>query len=358
MPDNPIKVAVVGQGRSGYNIHVDRLRDDERFQIVAVADFDRGRREQTKKEIGCEVYHDHRKMLKETDAELVIVSSYSFTHAPIAVQVLDSGRHALVEKPLAMNTEWVDRMIRARDGAKKRLFPFHNYRYSRDYLHLREIMKTGPLGKIFEIRIRLLGFSRRNDWQTLRRYGGGVLNNTCPHFLDLALQMLEAPVEEVFTDLKLVTNIGDVENHVRVLMKAKNGRIADMLVSSVDAFPEPKWTILGSRGTLVCDGKATHLKFFDPKEAKKPYRVHPGPSPGRSYKFGGELPWQELTLSVDETEIPHDLHDNVYAVLRKRAKQDITLEDVREVVRITEQARRKDGFYGGLSRKINPEAGG
>jgi len=355
MAANPIKVAVVGQGRSGYAIHVNRLREDRRFRIVAVADFDKGRREQTRSELGCEAYADHRTMLRRADAELVIVSSYSFTHAPIACEVLESGRHALVEKPLAMNTKWVDRMIAARDKAGKKLFPFHNYRYTKEYRHLREVMASGLLGDIFEIRIRLLGFSRRNDWQTLRRYGGGVLNNTCPHFLDLALQMLESPVVEVFSDLKLVQNVGDVENHVRVIMKGRNGRVANMLVSSADAFPEPKWTLLGSCGTLTCDGSTTRIKYFDPSQLQKPYRVVPGPSPGRSYNFNDAIPWQEKTMPAD-ANVPHDLHDNVYAVIREGAKQDIVLEDVREVVRITERARKKDGFYGAVSRKINPEA--
>ena len=68
MASKPVTVAVVGQGRSGYDIHVRRLRDDSRFKIVAVADFDRGRREQSKAELGCEAYADHRSMLKETDA--------------------------------------------------------------------------------------------------------------------------------------------------------------------------------------------------------------------------------------------------------------------------------------------------
>jgi len=355
MATSPVTVAVVGQGRSGFDIHVARLRNDPRFRIVAVADFDAGRREQSRQELGCEVYPDHRAMLRKADAELVIVSSYSFTHAPIACEVLDSGRHALVEKPLAMNTTWFDRMIRARDRAGRHCFPFHNYRYGNEYVHLRDLMANGPLGEIFEVRIRLLGFSRRNDWQTLRRYGGGVLNNTCPHFLDIALQFLGAPVAEVFTDLKLVANVGDVEDHVRVILKGTNGRIADMLVSSADAFPEPKWTILGSRGTAVCDGGTTRVKCCDPAQLQQGYRVVAGPSPGRSYDFNDTIPWQETELRVADTKVPHDLHDNVYQVLREGARQEIMLEDVREVVRISEAARKKDGFYGGISRKINPE---
>ena len=355
MSESPIRVAVVGQGRSGYDIHVARMKNDERFKVVAVADFDEGRRQGSVEELGCQAFADHASMLKAVKADLVVVSSYSFTHAPVAVEALDAGFNVLVEKPIAMNTEWIDRMIAARDKAGKRVFPFHNYRYFPEYHHLRKIMEDGVIGEPFEIRIRLLGFSRRNDWQTLREYGGGVLNNTCPHFIDLMLQLLGAPVREVFSDLKLITNVGDAENHVRIILKGENGRIADMLVSSVDAFPEPKWTVLGSQGSLTSDGKTTHIKRFR-MEDLPPYAVRRGPSLNRAYDFGdNKVPFIEEEIPAT-ADLPGDLYDNLHAVLKKGAKQDIVLEDVREVVRITEAARKKDGFYGGASRKINPEA--
>jgi scyllo-inositol 2-dehydrogenase (NADP+) len=350
----PVTVAVVGQGRSGRDIHVHRLRDDSDFKIVAVADFDEGRRALAAEELGCAVYPDHRAMLKETDADLVIVSSYSFTHSLVAIEALEAGHNVLVEKPIAMNTDWVDRMIAAREASGKRLFPFHNYRYFPEFRYLKEVIDNKRIGDVFEIRCRLLGFSRRNDWQTLRRYGGGVLNNTCPHFIDLLLQMLGAPVAEVFSDLKLAVNIGDVEDHVRIIMRGENECIADMLVSSVAAFPEPKWTLLGTRGSLICDGSEAQIKSFDPSDLPS-YEVSRGPSPNRSYDFGGKIDFQETTEPVT-ADIPYDVHGNIYSVLREGAKQDIMIEDVREVVRITEAARKKAGFYGGTSRKINPEA--
>ena len=348
----PIRAAVIGQGRSGYDIHVARMKNDERFDIVAVADFEKDRRDYTAAEIGCETFDHHRKLLESVDAELVVVSTYSHTHAPVAVEALEAGFNVICEKPLAMNTRWFDRMIEARDKAGKRFFPFHNYRFFPEFIRLREVMKSGVLGEVFEIRMRALGFSRRNDWQTLREYGGGVLNNTCPHFLDLLMQMLEAPVVEEFTDLKLVQNVGDVENHVRIIMKGENGRIADMLVSSVDAFPEPKWTILGSTGSLISDGKTITLRTFDEADLP-PYEVRKGPSLNRAYDFGdNKVPIKEETRKIESVD--GDYYDNVYSVLRDGGEQEVNLEDVREVVRITEKARKKDGFYGAISRKLNP----
>ena len=165
----------------------------------------------------------------------------------------------LVEKPIAMNTAQVDRMAAARNAAGMKLFVFFNYRYTKEFWHLKEVMASGLIGDVFEIRIRLLGFSRRNDWQTQRAYGGGVLNNTCPHFLDLALRLLEAPVVETFSDLKLISDVGDVEDHVKLVLRGANGRVVDLEVSTSCAFPEPKWTLLGTHGTLTSDGKTSRL---------------------------------------------------------------------------------------------------
>ena len=351
--DNPIKAAVIGLGRSGWDIHVHRMRGDERFQIAAVADFLPERREQAEAEFGCAVFSDHKGLLKAADAELVVVSSYSFTHASIATEALSSGRHVLVEKPIAMNTTQVDRMAAARDAAGKKLFVFFNYRYTKDARHIKEVMTSGLIGDVFEIRIRLLGFSRRNDWQTQRAYGGGVLNNTCPHFLDLALRLLEAPVVETFSDLKLISDVGDVEDHVKLVLSGANGRIVDLEVSTSCAFSEPKWTLLGTCGTLTSDGKTSQIKHFDPNKLGN-LSVIKGPAVGRRYGNDDQIPWEEKTVP-SEGAVPYDLYDNVYAVLREGAEQDILLDEAREVVRITEAARKKSGFYGGVSRSYRPE---
>jgi len=350
---NPIKAAVIGLGRSGWDIHVRRMRGDERFKIMAVADFSPERREEAQAELGCAAFSDHNALLRKADAELVVVSSYSFTHAPIATKALSAGYNVLVEKPIAMSAAQVDRMAAARDASGKKLFVFFNYRYTKEFWHLKEIMASGLIGDVFEIRVRLLGFSRRNDWQTLRAYGGGVLNNTCPHFLDMMLRLLGAPVVETFTDLRLISDVGDVEDHVKVLIRGANDRVIDLEASTSCAFSEPKWTLLGTYGTLTSDGKTSQIKYFDP-DTLDDLGVLKGPAAGRRYGNADQIPWEEKTVP-SEGEVPHDLYDNLYAVLREGAEQEILLDEAREVVRITEAARKKSGFYGDVSRSYRPE---
>lgn len=336
--ETPIKVGVVGLGRAGWDIHVARLRKDDRFQITAVVDFLEERRREAETTFGCTSHPDFNSLLQEADCDLVVIASPSVDHTPQTIAALKSGRHVVVEKPMALGTAGATRMIKAAEAADKKLFVHQNYRYNQDVRHVQEIIKSGILGKVFEIRIRVLHFTRRNDWQTLQKYGGGTLNNTCPHSIDAALLLLESPVRSMFSDLKLTTDAGDADDHVKIILKGENGRLIDLEVSTSCAFPEPKWTVLGTAGTMRSDGKNSELKYFNPKQVK-PLKVDETPPVGRRYGNDDVLPWVEETRPTT-ANVTSDFYDNVYAVVRHRKKMDITPESVREVIRVIEKAHR------------------
>lgn len=343
MAPRPIKTAIIGLGRSGYNIHVARLRGDARFRITAVTDWLPERSREVQEELGCEVYDDYKALLKGADAEAVVVATYSDTHPRITKDVLKSGRAAICEKPIADSVADARAMLKTAEETGQKLLVHHNYRFASESRHLLELVRSKRVGEVFEIRMRALGFARRYDWQTLRKFDGGVLNNTCPHFLDIGLQLLGAPVREVFCDLRRIASFGDVEDHVKVMLRAENGRVYDMEVSSVCKFPEPKWTILGSHGTVVSDGTTSRIAWFDPKRAGK-YGVLEEPTPDRSYVRDEKLDWQEEEVPSRGPGIG-DFYDNVYAVMRERKAMVVKPEEALEVVRVTQECKKKSGFY-------------
>lgn len=342
-PKSPIKIGVIGLGRAGYNIHVLRLRGDDRFRITACTDFIPARMKEMKDEFGCETFKDHQALLKGADAEVVVVASFSSTHAAISKDVLRSGRTAICEKPIADSVADAKSMLATAEKSGQKLMVHHNYRFFPETRYLLDLVKKQRIGEVFEIRMRALHFGRRYDWQTLRKFAGGVLNNTCPHFLDIGLQLLGSPVKEIFCDLKQIASYGDVEDHVKVLLKGENGRVYDMEVSSVCRFPEPKWTVLGSHGTLVSDGSNGKLAWYDPKKAGS-YKVLDKPTPDRSYVSDEKIPWQE---TEEPTRGPNigDFYDNVYAVLRQGKPMVVKPEEALEVVRVTQECKKKSGFY-------------
>ena len=348
--ESPIQIAIVGLGRSGWAIHAKQLQKRQDYKIVDVVDPDPKRLAEASQAFACGAYPNLESLLKHSKTDLVVIATPSIVHEGDAIAVLKSGRHCLVEKPMAMSFAGAQRMIAAARKSKRKLFVHHNYRFihpdypfGKEFRHLREIIDSGILGRVFEIRHCWFSFSRRNDWQTLRKNGGGLLNNSCPHSIDVILNLLDAPVVSLLGDLQHIKDAGDCEDHVHVLLKAKNGRVADMTVSTAAALPSPKWMLLGSCGTASSDGKTTTLRYYDPKAVPE-LQVIDGPAPDRKYGNGDVLPWKEETRPTEPLKSYGDFYDHVADVLLRGAKMEIPPEDAAEVIRISEWTREKTKF--------------
>lgn len=339
----PIKVAVIGLGRAGLNIHIRRLQGDTRFQLDAVTDWLDERVAEVVATTGCRGYASHRELLRHTEAEVVVVASASSSHPALSREIMRGGRHVICEKPMAATSRSARSMVEVARQTGRRLFMHHNHRFSPTYRHLQQLMTAGTIGEVFQIRFRDLRFMRRFDWQTLRQFDGGMLNNAGSHYLDLGLQLLGAPVAKVYCNLQQRASAGDVEDHVKVLLTATNGRVYDLELSNCCQVPENRWTLLGTSGTAVCDGSQTRVQFFDPADLP-PLQADPGAAADRRYDNDDVIPWREVTLPVTSND-SSDFYDNVWGVLRAGHEMVVTPEQGLAVVRLIETCRRYSGFY-------------
>lgn len=338
--NTPIPIAVVALGRAGWNIHVNQLREREDFTIVDVADPDPTRRQEAISELGCAAHADLDTLLKTSKAEVVVVATPNVMHEADAIKVVQSGRHCVLEKPMAPSHEASLRIIDAAAKAGQKVFVHHQRRFGDEYRFLREVIDSGVLGRVFNIRLFWGGFARRNDWQTLRKNNGGLLNNHGPHALDLVLNLLDAPVETLLADLQHVKDAGDCEDHFTLSMKAANGNSADVTCTTVSALPAPRMMLLGSNGTLSADGITTaKLRYYDPA-AVPALTVIEGPAPERKYGTGEELPWQEEEREMKPSSPGGDFYDNLRDVLKDGAEMVVTPESAAEVIRVIEWAHK------------------
>ena len=244
---------------------------------------------------------------------------------------------------MATNLRDVDRMIAARDETGRLLTIHQSARFAPDYLHIREVIKSGVLGKLFFVRRGTYGFYRRRDWQTLRKYGGGQMNNTAVHMIDQVVQLLGSPPKAAFGDLQQIINPGDVEDHVKVVVRGESGMVVEVESTMVCAQPLPAWVVMGSRGTLVSDGKTSHLRCTELKRLPtvKPIDTHVVAE--RRYGFGEKIEFAEETIpSVGKS--PKNYYDYLYDSLRKGKPLFVTPESVRNTMWVLQQARKGTGF--------------
>jgi predicted dehydrogenase len=270
MSEGKIRVAVGGQGRSGYDIHCKALRTEtDRFDIVAVADQLPERREDAKVDFGAEIYDDWRTLLDAGGFDLFINALPSPLHVDASIEALNKGFHVVSEKPMARTVADFDCIVAAAKENDSKLLPFQNKRLQPYFDKIQEIIASGVLGKIVHIRSSSSGFKRRWDWQTRQDLSAGNLLNTGPHPVDQALCLFGWDrTPEVFCRMACENPFeGDAENHVTVTLYDPE-RVApqiDIDVSSLITFTNPDdYSISGTCGGLTGGPKGLKWRYFDP----------------------------------------------------------------------------------------------
>ncbi|MGH3490758.1 MAG: Gfo/Idh/MocA family protein [Actinopolymorphaceae bacterium] len=345
MPDAPIRVGILGLGRSGWNIHADAIAEHADFDVTAVADPVEDRRQEARERFGCETFVQPEDLIAGADVEVIVVASPSFTHVPLTIAALEAGRNVVVEKPMAGTAAEVDQMIAAAKAADRVLTCYQPRRFDADFEYVQEVLASGRLGEIVLIRRALHRFQRRADWQMLRKYGGGELSNTVPHPLDQVLLLLGDGPIEVYADLRHTVGVGDAEDHVKLCLRGTDGPVADIESSLCIALPQPAWQISGTTGALVGDGKTFTLRWFDPHSVGA-LELDEGPAVGRRYGTGEEISWQQEVRTLGRTPRSAALryYDKLESTLRHGAEVFVTPESIRRQIQIISDARRQTGY--------------
>ncbi len=172
-----INVAIIGQGRSGRDIHGAYFRSDRNthFKVVAVVDALEERRIRAKEEYGCDVYASYQELFDRKDIDLVINSTFSYLHAPVSIDLLEHGFNVICEKPFAKTYEDGCRVIKAAKKNGKMLNVFQQSRLAPYYREIRRILDSGALGESVHLNVRRNGITRSWDWQTSQAFAGGNL---------------------------------------------------------------------------------------------------------------------------------------------------------------------------------------
>jgi scyllo-inositol 2-dehydrogenase (NADP+) len=344
-----LRVGIIGQGRSGRDIHAHVLSErlTDLFEIVAVADVLPDRCDRAAKELGCRVSTEYRDLLDPKGVDLVVNASPSHLHVPITREALAAGCNVLCEKPFARRAREVDGMIAAARRARRFLAVFQQSRFGPYYRKVREIVDSGLLGRIVEVRISFSGFGRRWDWQTLQEYNGGSLLNTGPHPMDQALQFIGTDaMPRVFARFDRAVTWGDAEDHVKIVLSRPGRPIVDLEISSCNPYNSYNYQIFGTQGGLT--GTMHHLdwKWFDPSKAPAQHLVRE-PLPGPSF-CTETLPWQ--TGSWDFPKSEGELYDdmaeafyrNLHAAFTEGAPLAVPLEHVRMQIAVIEECHRQN----------------
>ena len=338
----PIRVGIVGLGRIGMSSHKDAYRKNpDKFQVVAACDLIPERYKKFEAIFGCHTYDNIEDLIADPEVELIDIATRSNDHYKHAKMALLAGKSVLLEKPFCETYAEAKELVKiASQPQGPRIFIRHNRRFETGFLKINEIIDSGILGQVYEVRLARNGYQRRDDWQTIKEFGGGQLLNWGPHIVDHSLRFCGGGYEAMFADIKRVAAVGDAEDHIKLVFKGVNGRVVDMEISGGVSQKVPEYMIYGTRGSLTCAGSTITMKYLDPEYDLPEIKANPEtPVEGADYGSRHPLPWVEETVSIAGQDDTWRLWDYLYESFRNNKPYPITHDQALAVVKVLEDAK-------------------
>ena len=344
-----IRVGIIGQGRSGHDIHARALVQQvpDLYTVTAVADPTPRQLESTV--LGKDVARlsDYRELFKRKDIDLIVNASPSHLHVPLTREALEAGFDVLCEKPFARRVSDVDMLIAAAERTGHRLAVFQQSRFSPAFRTMRKVIEDGLLGRVSLVKIAYNGFGRRWDWQTLQEYNGGSLLNTGPHPVDQALQLFGTDqMPRVCCVMDRATTFGDAEDVVKLVLSGPGRPTIDVEICSCAHYTPYAYVANGTNGSLA--GTMEHLdwKYFLPQEAPKQALTRE-PLVGRVW-CSEDLRWHTGSWDFPKDGpalfdlMARDFYRGLHETLVDGKPLVVTLQHVRQQIAVMEESHRQN----------------
>mgnify|MGYP001026169901 CR=1 FL=1 len=255
-----INFGLIGCGRVAPR-HAQSLAQVPETRLVAVADIREDRARRFAQQYGAGAYTDYHELLARPDVDAVNVCVPSGLHASVAMDVMQAGKHVLVEKPIALNLTDADRMIATAQQTGLSLGVVLQNRYNSPMQQVRHLLDEGRLGKLYLgsacVRWYRPQSYYEDDWHGTRTMDGGALMNQSIHHID-ALQWFMGPVKSLYAYTATLAHQMETEDVGVAMLRFRSGALGTVEGSTL-TWPqnlEGSVALFGERGSVKIGGTA------------------------------------------------------------------------------------------------------
>ncbi len=352
MADREIDVGIVGFGLGGRVFHAPFVNAVNGLRLAAIVQ--RKGDGAAKAYPGAQVVRSLDELLANQAIGLIVVTTPSATHFELAKQVLEAGKHVVIDKPFTATSEQALELDRLAKSKGLMAVPFHNRRWDGDFLTVKKLIAEKALGRLvtFESHFdRFRPVPRDGRWQETSNPANGMLFDLGPHLVDQALALF-GPPDSITASVRLDRDETAIEDAFDITLsyRGANGKtmLAHCRTSYLACENAPRFLLHGTRGSFRKWG-------LDPQEAALVGGAQvPDQGSPNGWLQEPESAWGKLTIALDlavperlvESQVKTEVGDyrgfyaNVRDAIIGRAPLALTAEDGYRVIRMLELARQ------------------
>jgi UDP-N-acetyl-2-amino-2-deoxyglucuronate dehydrogenase len=272
-----LNIGLIGCGRISKN-HFEAIAQQPDAQCIACCDIIEDRARESAEKYNIPYWTTkYEEMLNDPNIDLISICTPSGLHPVHGIQASRSGKHVLIEKPMACRLNEADELIKACEEANVKLFVVLQNRLNPAIQLVRRAFEEGRFGKLYMI-ISNVFWTRPQDyydmapWRGTWALDGGAFMNQASHYVDM-VQWFGGPIQEVKSITATLARNIEAEDTGSSIIRFTNGAIGCISVTML-TYPknlEGSITILGEKGTIRVGGtsmnKIEYWEFID----KQPY---------------------------------------------------------------------------------------
>lgn len=261
----PLKIGVIGLGYWGPNL-ARNIRSLSDCELKSVCDLDAARLAHIQSlHPGTAGERDFDALVRDPDLDAIVIATPVPSHFGLAKACLSAGKHVLVEKPLASNSQECEELIALARQNGCILMTSHTFLYSPAVRKIKELVDAGDIGDIRYISARRLNLG-------IFQKDINVAWDLAPHDLSIILHILGEQPQTLNCQGSAHITPG-IEDVTTMSLQFSNERSAIIHSSWLDPRKVREMTIVGSKRMISYDDVAPQekIKIFDARVERPPH---------------------------------------------------------------------------------------
>jgi len=262
-------VAVIGTGQWGKN-HARVYKELTSTELIAVCDVNPERAKAMAAQYGVKAYSDSAQMLKDKSIEAVNVCTWSTILAKEASKALNAGKHVLVEKPMATNTQQAQKLVKTAQENGLHLTVGFLMRFIPGLQIIRQSVENKKIGELVCATAK-----RVSQWP--ERIGDvGVVKDTAIHDIDVMRFISNEDPISVYAKMGKM-RIQKFEDYAHIMLTYKDGKSAFIESNWLTPYKTRSLTVTGSDAIMRLDYITQDLWIEQQKETVQPRNMFQEP---------------------------------------------------------------------------------